>query len=85
MKLGNKIEFTERLVLVKTYNEPRNTEYHDWNIVKFKAFGIYIGYRYLNLGYTNYTEDGPQFKRTGTIKAALVVLNERKNPIYIPF
>jgi hypothetical protein len=46
--------------------------------------GAYIGYRYLQEGYTQYTEDGKDWVQLRTVACALIVTTPRKNPVRVP-
>ena len=58
-----------------------------WTTIEVPFFlGMYIGYRFKQNGYTiNHQEDGLEWKCTGIVKVALVIKNERTNPIFVPF
>ena len=58
-----------------------------WGSMKSKPMeGIYAGYRILQEGRICRTDiEGGYFEQESTVKCALIIQNERTNPIRIPF
>jgi hypothetical protein len=49
--------------------------------------GVFIGYRFLQEGFVDYSEDSEdsrEWVQTGSILCALIVTSPRKNPIRVP-
>lgn len=52
---------------------------------KMKKAGIFLGYRTLSNGETEYLgEDGASYSPDNYFRAALVCLSPRENPVYVP-
>ena len=83
-----KIHLFKRRVVRKSALYSTGNRFHMiWTIIEVPFFlGMYIGYRFKQNGYTiNHQEDGLEWKCTGIVKVALVIKNERTNPIFVPF
>lgn len=79
MKLGDIITFKRTLKRVKDHNG-RVT----WVPVNHEPkSGVFIGWRTLNLGHVIWHEYA-EWRRTGSVKAALVATHLHRAPVYIP-
>ena len=82
------ISLTQRC-LTKVWHNKEHRD-HTWEEVPFKLqkpiTGIYVGYRYYRNGWVKYWHDEvPEFIFDSSVKVALIVPNERQNPIAVPF
>ena len=55
-----------------------------WDTEAANATGIFLGYRSLSDGQVDWSGDECTYSRHCTVKAALVSLNARTNPVYVP-
>jgi hypothetical protein len=84
MTLGDRVEVTS------IYEREQSGTYY-WVDKEWKEYvikprvGIYIGWRILQDGTRGYDpEEGYNWEAKKHFKAAVVVFNERQNPIYVP-
>lgn len=79
MKLGQKVTF--RRTLTRVHIGAKRT----WVYVYHpRRTGYFMGYRTLNEGNVSFNGEYREFHRTGSIRAALVVFDPYKAPLYIP-
>ena len=55
-----------------------------WDTEAVSATGIFLGYRWLSDGQVHYPGEECIYEGHHTFKAALVSLNARTNPVYVP-
>lgn len=79
MKLGQELTFTRTLRRVKDANGKVT-----WVPVPHPPqSGVFVGWRTLSLGHVIWHEYA-EWRRTGSVKAALVATHLHKSPVYIP-
>ena len=87
IRMGTEVLISERLVRRETPID--GGTFKEWVATPIKKRGaLYIGYRTLQNGkvyWTRSDDDDSGWRMTTTLKAALVVLNDRTNPIYVPW
>ena len=83
MELGQKVTFDRKLI--RKTNRGEGRRYKFWAEAPTKhSSGIFLGFRSLKNGHTDWEEYGWLFSETETIQAALVCCSVRENPIYVP-
>ena len=79
LKLGQKVNVSATIKKSKIYG--RRTAWERCELRTGKA--LFLGWRRVKEGHTEYDEGWPIFCASKTIKAALVVFNTRENPVYV--
>ena len=66
----------------------RAYDWHDgaryWDVEPCNAKGLFLGYRWLSDGTMERFDYESIYSRTHTYKVALVSINARTNPVYVP-
>lgn len=87
MKLGDKVIALGTIRRTGTYI-PNGRDKAFWVPVVWKAPrpGIFIGWRWLSNGEieAGSYDEGPVYHSKERFKVALVIFNERQNPLYVP-